>query len=137
MKKAIDDLNPEKLKEVSELTGQLAENLEELEHKEADEKSFPQILVENGYGSETLITDKKGFNRITTEKRTEILEKLNKKDIESVKELADELGRDRGNLSRDLDILFQEDMIEYQRTGKKKKPVLKHTRIVPEPVEIR
>lgn len=129
------DLESEKLKEISRLTGQLAETIEE-KNEEVSEKDFARILVENGYRDETLITDKEGFNRVTTQKRMEILEELSQKEIGSVKELADELGRDRGNLSRDLEILFQEDMIDYQHDGKKKKPVLKHTRVVPEPVEI-
>lgn len=139
MKTISEDLKPEKLKEISELTGRLAEtieNQESLEDGEDIRKNFSQILVENGYRDETLITDKEGFNRVTTEKRIEILQKLNEKDIDSVKDLADQLNRDRGNLSRDLEILFQEDMIEYQRDGKKKKPVLKHKIVVPEPLEI-
>lgn len=135
MKTISTDLESEELKEISRLTGQLAENIEKKE-KEVSNKNFAQILVENGYGEETLITDKEGFNRVTTLKRMEILEKLNREEIGSVKQLADELERDGGNLSRDLEILFQEDMIEYQHDGKKKKPVLKHTKIVIEPLEI-
>jgi predicted transcriptional regulator len=132
-----EEIGPQ-LREVSELTGQLAEKIEKQTQEQDNErkKNFARILAENGYRENTLITDKEGFQKITTDKRMEILETLAEQEVDSVQSLADYLDRDRGNLSRDLDILFQEDMIGFEREDNRKKPLLKHNKIVPQPVEI-
>lgn len=127
------------LHEISEKAVELAETVEEMDETcgKTSGKNFARMLAENGYQEDTLITDSEGYRKITTEKRMEILETLAEQDIGSVQELAEELDRDRGNISRDLDLLFQEDVIEFERENGKKKSVLKHSKIVPEPIKLR
>lgn len=124
----------EQLTEVQEKINDKPKFFQKEENK--NEKEFAKTMLEAGYRGETLITDKEGFKKITTDKRLEILSKLKEEQIESVQDLADKLNRDRANLSRDLDTLFKEDMINYEREGKKKKPKLKHSRIAIRPLEI-
>ncbi|MFB6115762.1 MAG: hypothetical protein ABEK04_05775 [Candidatus Nanohalobium sp.] len=126
------------LHEISEKAVELAETVEEMDeaYGKTSGKNFARILAENGYEEDTLITDSEGYRKITTEKRMKILKTLAEKDTGSVQELAGELERDRGNISRDLDVLFQEDVIEFERKNGKKKPVLKHSKIVAEPIKL-
>jgi len=100
----------------------------------SERSDFMSMLVKNGYGSETLVTDTDSLARITTERRMELIKELSENEFSSVEELADKLGRDSGNVSRDLDILFEEDVIDFEPDNSRKKPVLKRKILLSEPV---
>jgi len=48
--------------------------------------------------------------------------------------LADDLDRDISGVSRDLDLLAVNDIVEYETEGRRKIPHLKHQTVVAEPV---
>ena len=73
-------------------------------------------------------------DRALTPSRRKSLDALATNEISSLRELADILDRNPGNLSRDLKVLVAEDIIRYESDGKSKRPELKHDTIVQEPL---
>lgn len=73
-------------------------------------------------------------DEILTPKRVEIIELLGSEDVESVRELARRLGRDKGQVSRDLGKLAEHGVIRYEEAGRAKTPHLTQERIVVEPI---
>lgn len=81
-----------------------------------------------------LLIDRETAKSILTDRRMELLETIRDEEIESVTDLAETLGRDKAAVSRDLDLLFEQDMIVYEREGSRKIPQLKHETVVVEPL---
>lgn len=94
---------------------------------------FGRLLAEAGYVNFLLI-DLETAKSVLTDRRIELLETIRDEPIESVTDLAETLGRDKAAVSRDLDLLCQQDMIEYERDGSRKIPKLKHETVVVEPL---
>lgn len=72
--------------------------------------------------------------RVLTEKRMEIVAAIAEGDVESVRDLARRLDRDVSIVSRDLDVLFEAAVIDYERDGRAKRPVLAHENVFVTPV---
>ena len=72
--------------------------------------------------------------RVLTEKRIEIVAAVAEEVPESVRDLARRLDRDVSIVSRDLDVLFEAAVIDYERDGRAKRPVLAHENVLVEPV---
>lgn len=92
-----------------------------------------RALVEAGY-DDVLMLDRDTARSVLTEKRQELLDRIAKGDVRSVRGLADDLDRDKGAVSRDLDRLFEYDLIEYEQDGTRKIPTVKHDTVVVEPI---
>lgn len=71
---------------------------------------------------------------VLTPKRYEILEVLSEEEVESVRALARRLGRDKGQVSRDLAVLAEHAIIEYDTDGRAKSPRLTQEHLVIEPL---
>lgn len=69
-----------------------------------------------------------------TEKRNELLDRLREGEVKSVRDLARQLERDKSSVSRDLSLLAQHDLIEYQHDGSRKIPSIKHETVIIEPI---
>lgn len=72
--------------------------------------------------------------RVLTPERERLLETVVDKDVESVRELARQLDRNVSVVSRDLDVLFEADIINFEKDGRSKKPILAHEHVVVEPL---
>ncbi len=72
--------------------------------------------------------------RVLTEKRRELIETLRSEDVESVRQLAELLARDKGQVSRDLGVLAEHGVIRYEEDGRAKRPYLVQEHIVVEPL---
>ena len=94
---------------------------------------FARRLTEGGFVN-FLLVDLETAKSVLTDKRMELLETVRDEPIESVTDLAEQLGRDKAAVSRDLDLLCQQDMIVYERDGSRKIPKLKHETVVVEPL---
>lgn len=92
-----------------------------------------QALSQSGFG-DVLVLSHEAADQALTPTRREIVATLAETEVESLRELADELDRDPGNLSRDMRVLVAEDIVRYDTTGKSKRPELKHDTIVVEPL---
>lgn len=95
--------------------------------------SFTQFLVEAGL-SDFIVIDKETAESVLTDRRLELLEYLRDNQVESVTALAEALGRDKAAVSRDLDLLWEESVIDFEREGRRKIPVVWHETVLIEPI---
>jgi predicted transcriptional regulator len=98
---------------------------------------FAADLNAQGY-TDVLVLRRENGRDVLTESRLELVGYLERHgdEIESVRDLARRLDRDKGAVSKDLRRLAELDIIEYEGSGggKAKRPVLKHAHVVVEPV---
>lgn len=73
-------------------------------------------------------------DEVLTPKRREIIEALRVGEVESVRGLARELGRDKGQVSRDLGVLADHGIVRYDRDGNAKRPRLTQDHVIVEPI---
>lgn len=71
---------------------------------------------------------------VNTPKRREIIEALSKGEYESVRALARELDRDKGQVSRDLALLAEHGIVTFDTDGRAKSPRLAQQRLLFEPI---
>lgn len=95
--------------------------------------AFSETLTQHGF-PDTLVLARERAEEVFHKRRLAILDHLKEQNPESVRALAQELGYDKGVVSRDLQALAQIDVIEYEETGRAKAPRLKHNHVVVEPV---
>jgi len=72
--------------------------------------------------------------QVLTDRRREIIQALKQDVPNSVQDLAQQLGRDKDSVSRDLDELAENGIITYFENESEKRPVLTHERIIVEPL---
>ena len=95
---------------------------------------YLQWLAKSGR-SDVITLRRETAEQVLTEKRVELIEHLaSDEDISSVRDLARHLERDVSIVSRDLDVLFEAGVVEYEQDGRAKQPVLTHENILIEPV---
>jgi predicted transcriptional regulator len=92
-----------------------------------------KALSEVEFG-DVLVLSHESVRKVFTPKRQEIIEVLATKEIKSVRDLADHLDRNPGNVSRELDILARHNVVGYVEEGRAKRPVLEHETIIGEPL---
>lgn len=73
-------------------------------------------------------------DELLTPKRQELIEALGQADYESVRGLARELDRDKGQVSRDLATLAEHGIVTFETDGRSKRPGLTQERVVIEPI---
>lgn len=83
---------------------------------------------------DVLLLDHEAAQRVLTEKRRELLERIDEGDVESVRGLADDLDRDKASVSRDLDKLFEYGLVEYDHEAGCKIPKPKHETVFVKPI---
>ena len=94
---------------------------------------FIRQLTEAGF-SDFIVIDKDTAESVLTDRRLELLETVHSGRIDSVTDLSETLDRDPAAVSRDLDVLFEHDLITYERDGSRKIPVPKHESVLVEPI---
>jgi len=95
---------------------------------------YLQWLAESGK-SDVLTLRRETAEQVLTQKRVELIEHLvTEEEVSSVRELARHLDRDVSIVSRDLDVLFEAGVVEYEENGRAKEPVLAHETVLVEPV---
>ncbi len=72
--------------------------------------------------------------RVLTGKRRELVDVLAREEVESVRGLARRLGRDKGQVSRDLKVLAEHGVVDFDESGRAKRPYLQHDHVVVEPI---
>lgn len=95
--------------------------------------AFSEALTQHGF-PDTLVLARERAEDVFHERRLEIVDYLAEHDPDSVRALADEMGYDKGVVSRDLARLARLDVIEYQDDGHSKAPRLKHRHVAVEPI---
>lgn len=92
-----------------------------------------ESLTKAGFG-DVLVLSHEAADRVLTPARREIIHTLSNHDVSSLRELAEFVDRNPGNLSRDMTVLVAEDIVRYESEGKAKRPELKHDTIIQEPL---
>lgn len=72
--------------------------------------------------------------KVLTPKRRELIETLRTEDVESVRHLARCVDRDKGQVSRDLGVLAEHGVIQYEENGRAKRPHLVQEYLTVEPI---
>jgi predicted transcriptional regulator len=83
---------------------------------------------------DVFVLDRESAREVLTEKRTEILDTLKFEEVKSVRSLAEILDRDKSVVSQDLQVLAKNDLVEYEKEGRRKIPKVKHENVVIAPV---
>lgn len=96
-------------------------------------RSFSEALAQHGF-PDTLVLARERAEDVFHDRRLEIVDYLSDHEPRSVRALADELGYDKGVVSRDLRKLARIDVVEYDTEGRAKAPRLKHDHVVVEPI---
>lgn len=94
---------------------------------------FAKRLAAAGY-DDFLILEREAAESVLTERRSELLETIAAEDVESITALAEHLERDVAAVHRDLDVLFEYSLIEYDEDRGRKRPRLKHEHVFVEPL---
>lgn len=94
---------------------------------------FVRLLAEAGL-SDFIVISKETAESVLTNRRLELLEYLRDNEVESVTALAEALDRDKAAVSRDLDLLFEHALVDYERDGRRKRPVLAQETVLVEPL---
>lgn len=92
-----------------------------------------EALSKSGFGN-VLVLSHEAADQALTPTRREIIDTIAKTNVSSLRGLAEKLDRNPGNLSRDMQVLVAENIIRYDKSGKAKRPELKHDTIVVEPL---
>ena len=98
------------------------------------ETGFIRLLAEGGFASSMLFVDFETAKSVFTDERMALIEIIRDEEVESVSDLADRLGRGEDGVSRDLDLLFVNQVVEYEYVEGRKKPRLMHERVLVEPL---
>jgi predicted transcriptional regulator len=72
--------------------------------------------------------------RVLTEQRMNLIEEISNSNVSSVRELARRTDRNVSIVSRDLDVLYEAGVIDFEEAGRSKRPVLAHENIFVNPV---
>lgn len=72
--------------------------------------------------------------RILTEKRRELIDVLDHEEVESVRALARRVERDKAQVSRDLRALAKHGVVNFEESGREKRPHLENDHLVVEPI---
>ena len=94
-----------------------------------------KALSGSGFG-DLLVLSYESVREVFTPKRREIIEVLATERVSSVRDLADRLDRNPGNVSRELDLLVEHEVVGYIDNGTAKQPVLAHDTIISEPLVV-
>jgi predicted transcriptional regulator len=110
----------------------------ESEEADIDERlelraAFSETLTQHGF-PDTLVLARERAEDVFHDRRIDLLDHLKDHEPDSVRALAEELGYDKGVVSRDLQKLARIDVIEYVEEGRAKAPRLKHNHVAIEPV---
>jgi len=95
--------------------------------------AFSETLTQHGF-PDTLVLARERAEDVFHDRRLDLIDYLKDHDPRSVRALADELGYDKGVVSRDLQKLARIDVVEYVEEGRAKAPRLKHNHVAIEPV---
>lgn len=101
--------------------------------EEHEDTEFMRKLMTGGL-EDVLVLDLDAATHVLTDKRRELLERIDEGGVESVRSLADDLDRDKAAVSRDLDTLFEYGLVEYDRNGARKIPKTKHETVLVKPI---
>ena len=103
------------------------------DHQTEQRTTLARVLAQAGL-TDVLVTDRAFARRLLTENRQDLLQEIRDGDVDSVRGLARALDRDEAAVSRDVNLLLENDVLEYETRGQRKMPRLKHNAVISEPI---
>lgn len=97
---------------------------------------FGMVLTRAGYGDVHVLSHE-AADRALTENRRALIDAIASEDVASISGLARLVGRDKANVKRDLDVLAEENVVEFETAGRERRPRLKPDTVVQEPIVAR
>jgi predicted transcriptional regulator len=104
----------------------------EVEDRLRDRARFSETLAQHGFRDVLVLARERVAD--LDGRHVTILQHLGDHSPPSVRQLAADLGEDKGTISRDLQLLAELDAVELVSEGRSKRPVLKHDHVVLEPL---
>lgn len=92
-----------------------------------------RALSEAGFGTVHVLSHE-AADRALTKNRRELVTVINTEAVDSIRGLARRVGRDKGNVKRDLDVLVDENLVAFETDGRSKRPFIKPDTIIQEPL---
>lgn len=96
---------------------------------------FAKALREGGF-DDVFMLDIETAQKVLTEERLRLIDAIdeNQEEIDSKSDLAELVERENSAVHRDLDILFENGLIRYEKIGRRRIPKLAYEHIVIEPI---
>ena len=95
-----------------------------------------RTLAGQGY-EDVLFIDLEDARKVLTEKRLEIIEAIRDQEISSIRDLARQLDRKENVVHSDLQLLFEEGVVDFEQEANRKIPVLRHENIFVRPITLK
>lgn len=96
-------------------------------------KQMARALARGGM-TDVRVLSHESAERVLTQKRRELIAVLTDQTVGSVRDLARRVERDKGQVSRDLGVLAEHGVVDFEETGREKRPYLQHEHVVVEPI---
>lgn len=96
---------------------------------------FSRALREGGF-DDFFMLDRETAREVLTEERLRLIDAIEEHsdEIESKSDLSEVVGRDVSAVHRDLDVLFENGLVRYEKVGNRRIPELAYEHIVVEPI---
>jgi predicted HTH transcriptional regulator len=94
---------------------------------------FMKFLTKSGV-EDVLVLKRDTFRDVTTPKRTEIIETIQQEEISSIRGLSRKLDRKVSAVHKDLEVLYESNVIDFRKENGSKIPEIRHQNILPEPL---
>ena len=90
-------------------------------------------LLKEGF-EDVLFLSHETARKVLTEKRKEIIETIQNEDVESIRDLSRRLERKENVVYKDLGVLFEAGVVDFEEDKNRKRPVLRHKNIFVKPI---
>lgn len=99
-------------------------------------KEIRKLLKDLGL-DDTLIIGYKSAREVLTEKRIELIKKIEEEEIESIRDLSRKVDRGESVVFNDLVLLAENGIIDFKKEKNRKIPVLRHSNIFVKPIRLK
>jgi DNA-binding transcriptional ArsR family regulator len=109
---------------------------ETTEEEELDlDVRFTRALREGGF-EDFFMLDRNSAREVLTEERLRLIDAIDEHgdELSSKSDVAETVGRDVSAVHRDLDVLFENGLVRYEKVGNRRIPRLAYEHILVEPV---
>lgn len=94
-----------------------------------------KILSREGY-DDVLFLRPEDARKVLTQKRLEIIRTVESEKVDSIRGLARKLDRKENVVYEDLELLFEEGIIDFEEKGNRKIPILRHKNVMVYPIVV-
>lgn len=103
------------------------------EERNRNRRELARLLAQSGMDSVQVVSHETA-REVLTDRRRELLRAIEEYEPASIRELAEELDRDDGQVGRDLHTLAEHALVTFEQEGRGKRPVLTAETVVVEPL---